>query len=159
MSSVISAQIAKHLRELHTGGNWTGSNLKQVLSGVTWEEAITRVGSFNTIAVLVFHTNYYVSAILKVLKGGKLEAHDKYSFDLPPIGSQHDWEELVEKTFSEAEQLATLIEKLPDQKLWEIVEQEKYGTFFRNLLGTIEHTHYHLGQIALIKKMVIKNRN
>src|SRR6476660_2963612 len=120
MSSTITSQIAKHIRELYTGGNWTGSNMNQVLHGVTWEQAVTRTDSTNTIATLVFHTNYYFSALIKVLQGGKLEAHDKFSFDLPPIGSQQDWEELVEKTFSEAEELATLIEKLPDQKLWDI---------------------------------------
>ena len=30
---------------------------------------------------------------------------------------------------------------------------EKYGNYYRNLHGVIEHAHYHLGQIALIKKM------
>ncbi|HAI83731.1 MAG TPA: DUF1572 domain-containing protein, partial [Chitinophagaceae bacterium] len=28
------------------------------------------------------------------------------------------------------------------------------GTYYRNILGLIEHTHYHLGQIALIKKII-----
>jgi hypothetical protein len=28
----------------------------------------------------------------------------------------------------------------------------KYGTVLRNILGLIEHTHYHLGQIVILKK-------
>jgi len=157
MTSIVTAQIAKHIRELFNGGSWTGSNMRSVLTGITWEQAISRPHSFNSIAVLVFHTNYYLGALIRVLEGGKLEAHDKYSFDLPPIGSQKDWEELVNKTFREAELIAGLIENLPDEKLWDIVEQQKYGIFYRNLHGLIEHTYYHLGQMALIKKLVTEN--
>jgi hypothetical protein len=32
--------------------------------------------------------------------------------------------------------------------------QKKYGTYYRNLMGVIEHSHYHLGQISLIRKML-----
>src|SRR5438309_65870 len=81
----LSGQIAKQFREVHFGGNWTAVNLKETLSDITWKEAIQKLNSFNTIAVLVFHINYYVSAVLKVLQGEPLKASDKYSFSLDPI--------------------------------------------------------------------------
>jgi len=31
---------------------------------------------------------YYVSAVTRMLQGGSLDASDKYSFDLPPVGLQ-----------------------------------------------------------------------
>ena len=46
-----------------------------------------------------------------------------------------------------------MIAQLPDSRLEAIFVEEKYGTWFRNIHGLIEHTHYHLGQIAIIKKM------
>ena len=146
--------LAKHLRDVHTGGNWTVSNLKDNLDGVTWQQATTKVQSFNTIAVLVFHINYFISATLKVLQGEPLDAHDKYSFDLPEIKSEEDWQQLLARTFTEAETFATLIEQLPEAKLWEDFTDAKYGTYYRNIQGIIEHTHYHLGQIFILKKMV-----
>jgi hypothetical protein len=149
----LPSQIAKQFLDVHFGGNWTSVNLKETLSDVTWQQATTKVHSFNTIAALVYHINYYVSAVLKVLQGGLLEAHDKYSFDLPSIQSQQDWKKLLHKLFTDAENFASLIEGLPDSKLAEIFIEEKYGTYYRNLQGIIEHTHYHLGQIVLIKKM------
>jgi len=148
-------QIAKHFRDVHFGGNWTSVNLKQSLSGVTWEQAITKIDSLNTIAMLVFHINYYVNAVMNVLKGTPINAHDKYSFDLPPVTSEQEWNKLLDKVWTDAENLATLIEQLPDSKLFEVFVVEKYGNFYRNLLGLIEHTHYHLGQIVVIKKMVL----
>jgi hypothetical protein len=80
-----SAPIAKHIREVHFGGNWTSVNLKDTLADLSWQQATTQVYSFNTIATLVFHINYYISAVLKVLEGEALNAKDQYSFQHPPI--------------------------------------------------------------------------
>ena len=150
----ITTQIAKHFRELHYGKNWTWSNLKDNLADVTWQQATTQVHSFNTISVLVYHINFYVGAALQVLRGGALEAHDKFSFDCPPISNQQDWEKLLDKVWADAENFADLVEQLPEDKLWETFADEKYGNYYRNIQGIIEHSHYHLGQIALIKKIV-----
>lgn len=152
----VSAQIAKHLRDVHFGGNWTVSNLKDALSGLTWQEVTTKVHSFNTIATLVFHINYFVGAQIKVMQGEPLNAKDELSFDHPPIQSQTDWDAMVNKTLSEAEQLAKLIEQLPENNLNNDFADKKYGNYYRNFHGLIEHTHYHLGQIALIKKLVLQ---
>ena len=150
----LTEQIAKHLRDVHFGGNWTCSNLKEKLADVTWQQATTQVDSFHTIATLVFHMNYFVSATLKVLHGGPLDAKDKYSFDHPPVQSQEDWEKLLDKTWADAENLASLIEQLPESQLWETFVKKKYGNYYRCLHGPIEHCHYHLGQIALIRRML-----
>jgi hypothetical protein len=147
-------QIAKHFRDVHFGGNWTSVNLKETLADVTWQQATTKVDSLNTIVALVYHMNYFVSAVLKVLQGNSLDAHDKYSFDHPPVHSQLDWENLLNKTWKDAETFAALIEQLPESKLSETFVDEKYGTYYRNLHGITEHCHYHLGQIVLLKKLL-----
>ena len=104
--------------------------------------------------------NYYISAILKVVEGGPLDASDKYSFACPPILSHEDWEKLLDKTWTDAEKFASLVSQLPESKLWEDFSGSKYGNYCRNLLGVIEHTHYHLGQIVMIKKILLQeNKN
>ncbi len=152
----VTAQIAKHLRDVCFGGNWTSSNLKDNLADVTWQQATTQVYSFNTIATLVYHMSYFISAVSKVLQGGPLDAKDKYSFDHPPIRSREDWEKMLERVWMDAEHFAGLIEQLPDSRLWEDFSDNKYGNYYRNLHGIIEHIHYHLGQIVLIKKMLLQ---
>lgn len=152
----VSTQIAKHFRDVHFGGNWTSSCLKDHLTGISWQQATTKVYGLNSIAALVFHMHYYVSVVLKVLEGEPLNASDKYSFDLPPVLSQEDWERLLNKTFDDAEKFAGLIEKLPEEKLWEDFSDNKYGNYYRNLHGIIEHIHYHLGQIVVIKKVIMQ---
>ncbi|NLU92062.1 DinB family protein [Chitinophaga sp. Ak27] len=147
-------QIAKHFRDVHLGGNWTSVNLKDTLTGISWQQATTQIDDLNTIAVLVFHINYYVGVITRVLQGGPLEGNDKLSFNVPLISSEEAWQTLVNKSITEAEEMTVLIEKLDDTTLQENFTDPKYGTYFRNLLGVTEHTHYHLGQIAILKKIV-----
>lgn len=128
--------------------------MRDSLENVDWQQATRQVHSFNTIARLVYHTHYFVVAVIKVLEGGPLDSHDKYSFDHPPIQSQQDWEQFLDDVWAYASHLADLIDQLPDDKLWEIFVEEKYGTYYRNIQGIMEHTHYHLGQITLIKKLL-----
>lgn len=149
----LSEQLAKHTRDVFSGGNWTSVNLKDSLADVNWQIAVKKIDDLNTIAALVFHIHYYVAAVLKVIQGGPLDAHDKYSFDLPAIKSEDDWKRLLTKTLEDATSLADEIEKLDEAKLYENLADPKYGTRLRNFLGIIEHTHYHLGQISLVKKM------
>ena len=150
----LTAQIANHIREVHFGDNWTSSNLKEHLADVTWQQATSAVYSCNTIAALVYHMNYYVAAALLVLEGKPLNASDKFNFDLPPIHSREDWEALLNKTWTDAEAFAGLVEQLPEERLWEDFYEKKQGIYYRNIHGIIEHIHYHLGQIVILKKIL-----
>lgn len=147
-------QVAKHFKDVHFGGNWTTVNLKDLLTDVTWQEATTQLYQLNTIAVLVFHMNYYVAAVLKVLQGEALDASDKYSFDLEPVTNEEQWQALINKALADATLFTHELENLPEERLLEDFTNAKYGNYYRNLSGIIEHTHYHLGQIALIKKII-----
>lgn len=153
MSSV--SQLAKRFREVMLDGLWiANTNFKAQLSDVTWEQAVIRVGSLNSIAMLTFHIDYYIAGIISVFEGGTLDIKDQYSFDLPPIESQEQWEALLQKLLTDSGRLAELLEKIPDSKLDEVFVHEKYGTYQRNIDGMIEHAYYHLGQITLIKKLL-----
>jgi len=150
----LNKQLAKHVREVFFGGNWTSVNVKQTLSDIDWKMATKKTNEINTISVLVFHIGYYIKAVLKVFQGGSLDAHDKYSFDLPPITKEEEWQKLIETTLADAEELAKEVEKLNDQELSSDLAGPKYGSKYKNIMGLIEHTHYHLGQIALLKKII-----
>ena len=86
---------------------------------------------------------------------GSLEIRDKYSFDLPEIKSKEDWKKLLNNLLDNAEKFANHVEQLSDNNLEENFIDEKCGSYGRNIEGVIEHSYYHLGQISLIKKMII----
>ena len=153
MSSV--SQLAKRFREVLLDGFWiANTNFKDQLSEVSWEQAVTKVDALNTIAMLTFHIDYYIAGIVNVFEGGDLEIKDKFSFDIPSIESQQQWEALLSKLSTDSERFAALLEQMPDSQLDEVFVDEKYGTYRRNIDGMIEHCYYHLGQITLIKKLL-----
>ena len=151
-------QIAIRFREVLLNGKWVANtNYKDLLSSLTWEQATRKVESLNTIADLSNHINYYIKGILNVFKGASLEIHDKYSFDSPQVRSKEDWNNLLNDMWANTEKFANHIEAMSDEKLEEIFVDEKYGTYKRNIEGMIEHCYYHLGQISLIKKVIIES--
>lgn len=152
----LSKQLAKHLRDVHFGGNWTTTDLKTTLTDVSWREATTQVYSLNSIASLTFHMTYYVDVLITVLEEHKLVGKDELSWNLPEIDSQESWENLQKSSWLKAEKAALLIEELPDEKLTEDFIDPKYGTTYRNIAGIVEHMYYHLGQIVIIKKLLVQ---
>jgi len=106
----------------------------------------------------VYHVNYYIAGLLNVFENGKLEISDKYSFDIPPIYSEDNWNALVNDFLSNAEKFAIRIEQMEDELFEQPFVQEKYGTYLRNIEGVIEHSYYHLGQISLMCKMLKGNK-
>ena len=149
-------QTAKRFREVIQNGTWiANTNYKHQLSDLDWKIATTKLESLNTIAVLAQHIHYYINGINNVFRGGTLDIKDQYSFDFPPITSQSEWEWFLLKFWNHAEEFAALIEQMPEEKLSQVFMDEKYGTYQRNIDGMIEHSYYHLGQIVLIKKMIL----
>ena len=148
-------QLAKRFREVILNGTWiANTNFKQQLADLDWKVATAEFNSLNTIAVLAQHIHYYIKGIKEVFKGGSLNIKDKYSFDFPPIQSQEEWEAFLSRFWNDAEEFASLVEQMQDEKLTEAFVDEKYGSYQRNIDGIIEHSYYHLGQVVLIKKLL-----
>ena len=150
--------IASRLREVLLNGHWiANTNYKEQIQNINWEQATQKVANLNTIASLTYHINYYLEGLLNAFENGKLEISDKYSFDLPPIIAEADWNKLVADFLNNSEKFANKVELMDDSYFDQPFIDEKYGTFLRNIEGVIEHSYYHLGQISLIKKMQTKN--
>ena len=149
--------IANRLREVLLDGKWiANTNFKEQILSVNWEQAIQKVENLNTIALLTFHINYYLAGLLNVFAGGKLEIKDKYSFDLPEIKSEKDWNKLVNDFLVNSEIFANQVEQMDESLLDQPFAEEKYGSYLRNIEGVIEHSYYHLGQVSLIRKIIVQ---
>jgi hypothetical protein len=151
--------LASRLREVLLDGHWiANTNYKEQLQSTNWKQAIQKVGNLNTIAALTFHINYYMEGLLNVFNGGKLEISDKYSFDLPGIKTEQDWNQLVSTFLHRAETFASKVEQMEDTLFDQPFVDEKYGSYLRNIEGVIEHSYYHLGQVSIIRKMITQHQ-
>jgi len=156
----LNETIASRLRELFLDGHWvTNTNYKEFLSGIDREVALRKISNLNSIAELSFHINYYLSGLNNVFAGGDLEIRDKYSFDITPIEDESEWQLLVKSLLSNAEKFISYVKAMTDEQLHGPFIIEKYGTYLRNIEGVIEHSYYHLGQMVIIRKMIVSNEN
>lgn len=146
--------LAKQMREVYFGGNWTSVCFKAVLAEVPWQQAQVSVAGCNSVATLFCHASYYVRVLGEVLRGEPLTAKDEYSFAVPPIGSQEEWLALQQAMWQAAEQTAALMEAADDAILETPFTHERYGSYYRNMAGIIEHLHYHLGQIVIVLRVM-----
>ncbi len=154
-----STQLANRFREVILNGTWiANTNFKDQLANSDWQIATKKVDSLNTIAVLAQHIHYYVSGVLNVFNGGTLDIKDQFSFNFPLIESQEQWNLFLNRFWNDAEEFARKVEAMGDDKLNSVFVDEKYGTYQRNIESMIEHSYYHLGQIVLIKKMLLKDK-
>jgi hypothetical protein len=150
--------IASRIREVLLNGHWiANTNFKEQIQNINWQQAIQKIDTLNTIAALTYHINYYLGGLLNAFENGKLEIRDKYSFDIPQISSETDWNKLVADFLDNSEKFAKQVEQMNDYTFDQPFIDEKYGSYLRNIEGVIEHSYYHLGQISLIKKMIIQN--
>lgn len=148
--------ITQQFRDLFLEGTWiANTNLKQTLDDVSLAQATHKVGPHNSIAELVFHLNYYLVGLHQVLLGGPLDIRDKYSFDLEPITTEEQWTIMRSEVIANAEGFAATLSTLPDSLLSLPFVMAQYGTYEKNLVAMIEHGYYHLGQIVLLKKLII----
>ena len=148
--------MADRFREVMLDGQWVAkTNFHLALSDVYWKQAVTKVGGLNSIASLTYHVNYYIEGLLTVFNGGELVIRDKYSFDMKPITSQEDWKHLCASLMENSERFAKAVEEMEDEQLDAVFIDEKYGNFQRNIDSIIEHGYYHLGQISLLKKLIM----
>ncbi len=152
----LSQHIAQHLFDVHEGDNWTDVNLKTTLKDITWQqaEAVTSA-SKNSIAALVHHIGFYTNVVQQRLEGTDPPINDKNGFDHLEIKNDDDWKDLVEECFRTSADLVSYLQNYPDDKLFVPVMENK-STAYKSLHGLIEHAHYHLGQIVLIKHLVQK---
>ena len=148
--------LADRLHEVFIDGKWiANTNWKEQIEAVTWSESIETVKDLNSIALLTFHLNYYLAGLIPVFDGGALEIRDKFSFDMPLLQSEKDWENIVKDFISNAKVYIEKVRALKDNQLAEPFVDPKYGSYQRIIEAMIEHAYYHLGQVVIIRKLVV----
>lgn len=155
----ITEAIATQLLEVFEGNNWTDVDIKNTLKDVKWNEAVAVTNaSPNTIASILYHIGFYNWIIQQRLKGDNPEINSANGFDLPEIKNERDWQELKSNVMQSAKELAQAVDTYPEEKLFLPIIKDG-STVYKSVHGVIEHAHYHLGQIILLKNLLRKQKH
>jgi uncharacterized damage-inducible protein DinB len=152
-------RISDQLRRAFHGEAWHGPSVGEALAGITTEQAAAHpAGQVHSIWELVLHIRTWTHAAAESTRGALMPPSVN---DLPP---EQDWPPVKEKTrtawssalqqmFRAAEDLGNALETFGDARLHEKVPGRSYNFYFL-FHGVVQHSLYHAGQIALLKKMV-----
>lgn len=153
----LTSNIAQHIQEAFTKGNWSEVSLTDTLAGVNYTDATTvTTGSLNSIAALLYHLTYYNEIIFERLRGNIISINNSNGFDLPAIENEEDWQQLQQRCTDSVNSLVNAVKKFPEEKLFDSIIPG-YPTVYKTLHGIAEHAHYHLGQILVLKKLLKNN--
>jgi len=146
-------RIADQLKRAHEGGAWHGPSIGELLADVSAEQAASRpVEGAHSIWELVEHIEAWERAILRRLGGDPAQIYNTEE-DWPPTrdASEDAWQQTRKKLADTDAALREASLRLDDAQLDEPIIAEMSSRYV-SLHGAVQHTLYHAGQIALVKK-------
>ena len=149
-------RINSQLKRAYQGEAWHGPSLRELLEGVTAEQAAAKsIPNVHSIWELVNHIITWEEIARRRLEGDPVsQIPDEYNF--PPVTdtSEAVWQATLKKLEDGNKALREAIKKIDDQQLDEIALGTNYSIYFM-VHGVIQHDLYHAGQIALLKKTLV----
>ena len=146
-------RIADQLRRAFEGKAWHGPSVREVLAGVTAEQAARQpLPDAHSIWEIVVHIGVWEAFARRRLEGEVITDVPPEQ-DWPPVAdtSEAAWKRTLEDLERGHQRLRKVISELPESRLSETVSGMGYSVYFM-LHGVVQHDLYHAGQIALLKK-------
>lgn len=145
-------RIVDQLNRAFAGGAWHGSAVFEILEGVTAEQAAARpFNDAHSIWELVLHIEAWVRAGRSRLEGDRAQLADAEDWPAVTGNSDRGWAETWDGLKQAHDELRSAISLLDDSKLEQPII-EGMSSVYVTLHGVIQHTLYHAGQIAILKK-------
>jgi uncharacterized damage-inducible protein DinB len=142
-------RIADQLRRAFSGEAWHGDAIRELLSGVTAEQARAHpLARSHNMWELVLHIEVWARAALEATQGVPMPRLYGTEKDWPPPAG--DWNEAISTLATTGERLTQAIEAFPDGRLEDTVPGRDYN-FYYLFHGIVQHSLYHAGQIAILK--------
>ena len=150
-------RIAEQLRRAFTGEAWHGASLSELLADVNNQQAISRpLAAAHSIWELTLHIGTWIRHAQGSMKGVPMPP---FVESMPPEQNWPEikdagpaaWKQTVDNTLRGGEELAAAVESFGDERLGETVPGRNYA-FYNLFHGIVQHSIYHGGQIAILKK-------
>jgi hypothetical protein len=148
-------QLLADLENVFSGQPWFGNSVLRILESVSPQQAITPVAG-RRIYTLVLHMLAWRDYALRQLLGeADFDIETDSVVDWPPYGNETAaaWSRAIASLKDNQQKLVTTLRNLPDERLYATVPRRPFSFAFL-VNGLIQHDAYHLGQIALLRKLL-----
>ena len=147
-------RILDQLKRAYEANAWHGPSIKELLNGITAEQAHARpLTNAHSIWELVHHIAVWEDVGRRRLEGDPAEVPISSPKDWPPTEDASDaaWEKAKAALERGHQALVEAISRVAESRLDEPILEGK-STVYVTLHGVIQHDLYHAGQIAILKK-------
>ena len=142
-------RLLDQLNRAFGGEAWHGPALRNLLDGVTDDQAKARpIRGAHSILELVVHVGTWNDVVGRRVGGTVVEGSSVEDWaDVSKIS----WKDAIERLDRAQSRLADAVARLSTDDLEQPIVGEKRSKF-SEIAGALQHTVYHSGQIALLKK-------
>ena len=150
-------RIADQLRSAFAGDAWHGPSIQKLLSDVSAQQANAHpAATAHSIWELVLHIGVWTRLATASTRGIPMPPFvenmpPEQNWPLIKDSGPVAWKAAVDETLRAADELAAVIEHFGDDRLGETVPGRNYA-FYKLFHGIVQHSLYHGGQIAILKK-------
>jgi uncharacterized damage-inducible protein DinB len=153
-----TARIRNQFQRAFDGEAWHGPSVLALLDGVTAEQAAAHpIPGAHSIWELTLHIAAWEDACRRRLEGDPAQLSDDENF--PPITETNPaaWESAKGKLIDVHRRLLDAISAIDDARLDQpIIDSAEipFSSAYVTLHGGVQHSLYHAGQIAVLKKAI-----
>jgi uncharacterized damage-inducible protein DinB len=147
-------RILKLFADLQHGDCWIGLNFKEALHDINAAKAGANTpGKINNTWQLVAHITYWRTTVVNRLTGST-NPPPFGDFLLPAELNEANWKQTLHDFEAAYHLLRNAIHGFTDEQL-EKPSPRKDQTYYQLMMGCLQHDAYHLGQLVLLKKIVV----
>lgn len=151
-----TTRIAEQIRLAAAGDAWHGPPLAAVLNSISAAEAAAHpIPGAHSIWELVGHLTTWTGVVHRRLNGETAVPTAAENFPAVPAPSPDAWMAACSALMAAHEALADAVARSPDESLPTRVPGQPYSVYVM-LHGAVQHTLYHAGQIALLRRALGK---
>lgn len=148
-------RIAEQIRLAMHGPAWSGPALMELLEDVDAATAARKPqADIHGIWELALHIGAWERIVRRRAEGELLvDIPDQENFPPVPEPTSKNWNELKNWLLTGNSELVEMTSALPDERLHQTIRGKDYSCSTM-LNGIAQHTLYHAGQIAILKRIV-----
>jgi uncharacterized damage-inducible protein DinB len=156
-----ASRLIDQFQRAHDGDAWHGSPVREILAGVTAEQAARRPpNGAHSIWEIVLHMTGWRREVAQRAAGKA--AGEPEPGDWPATGepTAARWAAALDALDEAHQRLVRVVRGMTDEHLWEPTNDPRdrpLGTgvsHYELLHGIVQHDAYHAGQIAVLKKIL-----
>ena len=145
-------RIADQLNRAFEGEAWHGPSVLNILDGITAQQAAARPFSgLHNIWEIMLHIAVWERACSSRLAGDRAELSDEEDWPKVAQTTEQAWGDARKALRQAHDELVLAVSKLDEGRLDQPIVAGMSSVYV-TLHGVIQHTLYHAGQIAVLKK-------